>query len=373
MGFRLKLFQHIKTFWESSICKKTSVLWTVFFPIQLFLIYIIRQYPEQIESYYSDGIYISISSFFQKILGQLSFSLGDIFYVILIFFIVKYIISVFKRKFKLKKTDFYKIVSFISIIYFGFHMTWGLNYYRLPLHKQLSVKSDYNTAELISFTEKLLVKTNAIHNKIVTNDTLPVQFEQSENEYEKTVFDNFKQTQFQHQFVHHRSIKPSLLSLPLSYMGFGGYINPFTHEAQYNDRVPKYKYPTLIAHEMGHQLGYAKENEANFVACYVNMYSQNEKMRYTGFTYALKFCLNEVYRRSPDDFERLKAKVNPGILKNYKAIQLFWKSYKNPLEPVFKKVYGNFLKVNNQPQGIQSYNYVVALLVNYFLEKTLPK
>ncbi len=340
--------------------------------MQFTLIYFVKQYPETIELYYSNGIYISISSFFQYLLGWLNFSIGDIFYITLIFLILRYIVLVFKRKFKLKKSDFYNIVSFISIIYFWFHMSWGLNYYRLPLHKQLNVKSDYNTEELISFTDFLIAETNSIHSLLVQNDTLPVSFEQSENEYEKTVFNNFKQTQFQNQHVQSQSIKPSLLSLPLSYMGFDGYINPFTHEAQYNDKVPKYKFPTLIAHEMGHQLGYAKENEANFVSCFVNMYSKNEKMRYTGFTYALKFCLNEVYRRSPDDFERLKSKVNPGILKNYKETQLFWESYKNPLEPVFKNIYGNFLKVNNQPQGIRSYNYVVALLVNYFSKNSLP-
>ncbi|NBC58765.1 MAG: DUF3810 family protein [Bacteroidetes bacterium] len=372
MGFRLKLFQRIKTFWKSSIWKKTKLLWTVFFPIQLFLIYIIRQYPEEVEVYYSAGIYKSIASFFQKLFSRLPFSFGDIFYVILIFFLVKYFISIYQRKLKLKSSDFYTIISFISILYFWFHLSWGLNYYRLPLHKQLKVKDDYTTEELLNFTDVLIEKTNAIHHKLVTNDSLPVKFEHSEQEYENTVFNNFKQTEFQNQYVKSQSIKPSLLSLPLSYMGFGGYINPFTHEAQYNDKVPKYKYPTLIAHEMGHQLGYAKENEANFVSCYVNMFSNHEKMRYAGFTYALKFSLNEVYRRSPEDFERLKAKVNPGILKNYKEIQLFWESYKNPLEPLFKNVYGNFLKVNNQPQGIKSYSYVVALLVNYFTENSLP-
>jgi len=372
MGFRLKLFQHIKTFWELSIWKKIRMLWTVFFPIQLFLIYIIRQYPEQIETYYSNAIYLSIAGFFQNLLSQFPFSLGDICYVILIFFVLKYIFSVFKRKFKFQKSDFYRIVSFISIIYFWFHLFWGLNYYRLPLHKQLKVKKDYTTEELIDFTDFLLAKTNAIHSNLVPNDTLPVKFTKTADEYELMVFQNFKEIQFQNQYVQSKSIKASLLSLPLSYMGFGGYINPFSHEAQYNDRVPQYKFPTLIAHEMGHQLGYAKENEANFVSCYVSMNSANEKIRYAGFTYALKFCLNEVYRRSPDDFERLKAKTNLGILKNYKEIQTFWESYKNPMEPIFKKVYGNFLKVNNQPQGIKSYNYVVALLVNYYSKNSLP-
>lgn len=372
MAFRLKLSEHFENFRQLSIKQRIRLIWTVFLPVQLFLVYKIKDYPEAIDHYYSNGIYISISTSFHKVFALLPFSIGDILYILLIAFILRYVFLLFKRKFKLNKSDFYKIVSFISVIYFWFHISWGLNYYRLPLHKQLQIKNNYTTEELIDFTDFLIKKANAIHSNLTTNDSLPVKFSKTAEEYEVVVFENFKQIKFKENTVEYRSIKPSLLSLPLSYMGFGGYINPFTHEAQYNNRVPEYKLPTLIAHEMGHQLGYAKENEANFVSCFVSMNSKNEKIRYTGFTYALKFCLNEVYRRAPEDFDRLKAQVNSGILKNYKETQLFWLSYKTPIEPLFKNVYGKFLEVNNQPRGIDSYSYVVALLVNYFTENSLP-
>ena len=39
-------------------------------------------------------------------------------------------------------------------------------------------------------------------------------------------------------------------------MGFSGYLNPFTHEAQADDLMPLFNTP-LTAHEMAHQLGYA--------------------------------------------------------------------------------------------------------------------
>ena len=250
-------------------------------------------------------------------------------------------------------------------------MFWGLNYYREPLHKQLDVKEGYSTKELLNFTEFLIDKTNKIHLDLTSDDSLAVTFENDVEDFDALVFRSLNTEGFLNQDLKNKSLKPSLISLPLSYMGFGGYLNPLSLEAQYNYMVPHYKYPTLISHEMAHQLGYAKENEANFVACFVSMNHKNKKIRYAGFTYALKFCLNDIYRRSPDDFDRLMTKVNPGILKNYKEVQKFWQSYNNPLEPFFKKFYGGFLKVNNQPQGIESYNYVVALLVNYFTKNSL--
>ncbi len=62
-----------------------------------------------------------------------------------------------------------------------------------------------------------------------------------------------------------RSVKASLFSYPGLYIGFAGYYNPFTGEAQVNMLDPDFRLPYTTCHEMGHQLGYAKENEANFI------------------------------------------------------------------------------------------------------------
>ena len=40
-------------------------------------------------------------------------------------------------------------------------------------------------------------------------------------------------------------------------------------------------------------------------------------------------------------------------------------------EPLFKKTYSSYLKANKQDKGMESYSYVVALLVNYFENKSL--
>jgi hypothetical protein len=44
---------------------------------------------------------------------------------------------------------------------------------------------------------------------------------------------------------------------------------------------------------------------------------------------------------------------------------IFWKKYENPMEPIFKSVFNTFLKVNNQKDGIKSYNAVVGLIINH--------
>ena len=91
--------------------------------------------------------------------------------------------------------------------------------------------------------------------------------------------------------------------------------------------------------------------------------------RYSGYTFALGYCMNELFRRDPEVAEALLEKVNPGIRKNYAEVREFWEAHKNPFEPLFMAFYNSFLEANYQKGGIKSYSYVVALLVNYFQDE----
>src|SRR5690606_22430574 len=105
--------------------------------------------------------------------------------------------------------------------------------------------------------------------------------------------------------------------------------------------------------------------------CLAAINHDNIHFKYAGYTFGLRFCLNEIYRRDQALYETMVETVNPGILKNYKEVREFWDAHQNPAEPFFKLFYGNFLKANQQNKGMESYNYVVALLVNYFEENSL--
>ncbi len=149
-------------------------------------------------------------------------------------------------------------------------------------------------------------------------------------------------------------------------MGFNGYLNPLTSEAQVNTQIIRYKIPTTASHEIGHQLGFAKENEANFIACLATINHPDPYFRYSGLTFALRYCLNELYIRDKEQGDKLMATVNPGIRENYREVREFWARHQNPFEVIFQTSYNSFLKANNQQGGMKSYSYVVALLVNYY-------
>ena len=339
----------------------------------LLIIKILTRFPIFVEQFYSNGIYVYISKLLRFTLGWLPFSFGDLFYSLSIIYIIRWLILNRKRIVKDTKNWFIDVFAAISIIYLAFHLFWGMNYYRLPLHKSLNINDNYTTESLVSVTKKLILKSNTIHNELAESDSTKIVFPYSKEEVIKKVPEGYSvlKKQFEHLDYKPKSIKKSLLSLPLTYMGFSGYLNPLTNEAQVNALIPIYKFPTTASHEAAHQLGYAAENEANFIGLLATINNNDIYFKYSGYSFGLRYCLLEIYKRDPKLYEELLETINPGILKNYKEVRLFWDSYENPTEPLFKKSYNTFLQANNQKGGMKSYSYVVALIVNYFNNKAL--
>jgi hypothetical protein len=75
--------------------------------------------------------------------------------------------------------------------------------------------------------------------------------------------------------------------------------------------------------------------------------------------------LKDLYKRDKTTFIALNNNIHSGITKDFRNREEQWAQFENPLEPIFKRVYSGFLKANQQTQGIESYNQVVALVVNY--------
>jgi hypothetical protein len=330
-------------------------------------------YPNSVEKYYSNSIYPIISEFSHLLFGWLPFSIGDILYTILIILILRWLYSNFKSFYKKPKQSILTVTAFISVIYFCFHLLWGLNYYRTPLYKTLSLDKEYTTEELISITKKLIIRTNIAHLKITKNDSIKVVVPYSNTQIFKKTALGYKQLQTNYPNInyHTKSIKNSLWSLPLTYAGYSGYLNPFTNEAQVNYFIPKYQIPLVSCHEEAHQVGYAAENETNFIGYLACIKNPDRYFQYAGSTFAVRYCLSELYRRNPKIYDSLINTLNIGVRKNFQESQQFWRSYQNPSEAVFKSVYDLFLKSNNQQKGIKSYSYVVALIVNYEIQNSL--
>ncbi|MGB2686118.1 MAG: DUF3810 family protein, partial [Olleya sp.] len=107
------------------------------------LVKVVAKFPDTIEVVYSNGLYPFISKLFRYTLGWLPFSFGDFLYAFSIIFIFRWLILNVKRIWKDTVHWLIDVFAAVSIIFIAFHLFWGFNYYRNPLHKNLNLEDDY--------------------------------------------------------------------------------------------------------------------------------------------------------------------------------------------------------------------------------------
>jgi hypothetical protein len=339
----------------------------LFLVIQIIVVKTLAYYPETVENYYSKGFYPTLSKGLRTTFGSLSFSFGDVIYGVLIFLLIKWIIKNRKGFFNDWKSNGLRFLSILSIFYFFFHFLWGMNYYRIPLNEKLKIDKEYSLKELELFTEKMILKTNELQVKITSNDSVVVInpytekeiFEIAQNGYNKLPKD-LKEFDY-----NTKSIKKSLFSLPLSYMGFGGYINPFTNEAQVNYLKPNYSSPFTTCHEMAHQTGIGSESECNFIGFLAAINNFDDYFQYAAYTTVVKYCLRNLEEIEEGKSKLYLEKLNKGVLKNFEENDIFWEQYQTPINTFFDYFYDNFLKANQQKDGMESYSKFIGLLIGY--------
>ncbi|MBC7640789.1 MAG: DUF3810 family protein, partial [Flavobacterium sp.] len=141
---------------------KTRHILPFFLLFQIIILQILKYYPEFIEHYYSNLIYPNIANFSRILFAKSPFSVGDCIYGISLLLIIRWFWKV-RKTWKINwKNNSLRIISCLSIFYFLFHMLWALNYYREPLFDKMKIQRAYSDADLLAFTNKLIIKTNAI-------------------------------------------------------------------------------------------------------------------------------------------------------------------------------------------------------------------
>ncbi len=327
-------------------------------------------FPAIVEAAYSATIYPVISSFLRLITGWLPFSLGDLLYTFagiwLIIRLYKNAKSIAKRKIS-KDAFFQSLRRTINIalwIYIFFNVFWGINYERLGIAYQLKLEpAIYSTVELKTLTDSLIDKVN--RERLYLGDS-SIEYPDS-----KEIFSQAKQAyanaEFNYPFLHNSasSIKSSMYGWLGNYLGFLGYYNPFTGEAQVNTTIPAFLIPYTTCHEIGHQLGYGTEDEANFSGYLAAKSSKENTFHYSVYFDLFLYANRELYSR-----DSMAAKQNYKLLdtlvkKDIITYRKFLEAHQNPIEPYITILYGKYLEANNQPNGMETYDEVIGWLIAY--------
>lgn len=329
-------------------------------------------YPDWVESNYSNGVYPWISRIQRVLFGWLPFSFGDIFYAFLIIVVLyqtwKFLRYLFKKQLNRALLVQYtqQGIFFILFIYVAFNLLWGLNYNRKGIASQLELEvKPYTLADLDTLTTALQYQMNLYASQV--SEAQRDSFNHK-NRLFKTAAGAYKIAAVKYPFLKYesRSVKPSIFSYLGNYLGFQGYYNPFSGEAQVNTTIPRFLEPYVTTHEIGHQLGYAREMEANFAGFLACHESPEPAFKYSMYLDMYNYALGEVYSRDTAMARSFQQLVHPQVRKDQLEYREFLIRHRNPVEEFVMWGYGHFLRANNQPAGKRSYNEVVGWLVAYY-------
>ena len=330
----------------------------------------ISSFPNLVEPLYSIRIYPYIAQIQRLSFGWLPFSLGDIFYAVLIgyllYLFIRFAIAFIQKKiswldFKKRILQFIKIVIWLYIL---FSTLWGLNYERQGIATQLQLKNTpYTTEALKDLLCDVTEQMNATRAELGDSNYVY----SSERETIKMSYEAYQTVKLQYPFLayHNLSVKPSLLTELVSYAGYSGYYNPFTGEAQVNTDLPKFYMPFVTCHEMAHQLGYASESEASFVGYLAAIHSDKPLFRYSALFELFLVANSELLQRDFWSGILNLISLNPLVKRDRRIFREFILGRQNNVEPIIKNVYDQYLKANQQKSGINSYNELVGWVIAY--------
>jgi hypothetical protein len=331
---------------------------------------VLSTFPEYVEEYYSSNVYIRIAQAQRFISGFLPFAVGDVVYTLYAIWWLVTLIDVVKavskktllaRNFWMETS--YNVRQFVFII-IVFYLLWGINYQRYGIAYQMNLTAKgFQPMELKPLGNEVVQTLNTIRAKIKPGK---IHKPRSAQMY-SSIATAYSDMALDYEFISYEypSIKNSLYGGLMAKFGISGYYNPFTGEANVNNKLPSFIVPAVAAHEVAHQIGYASEDEASFVGYLSTRYTVDPLIVYSQTLDLYFHILREVGRVDTALVKQWQQQLHPGVKQDIAEYREYLQNNESFLNGLSSAAFDGFLKANSQEQGIQSYNLVLEWVLAF--------
>ena len=332
------------------------------------------------EQYYSGGLYKGISWLVSRILGWIPFSVAELLLPVLLLVILWRLAVLIKRMIRsrrdrwiLLRNFFFNALFVISLIYFSFLAMWGLNYNRLSFSEITGLEiRPSSTEELTQLAEALREDANRLRKDVSKSPTgVMVPFGGAKGGFSRYREGYEAAARYVPELKGATSRpKPLLFSPAIAYTNIWGIYCPFTVESNVNMEIPTPMLLSTMMHEIAHQLGFAREDEANYIAYLTCSLHPDVDFQYAGALFALNYTMNAVYGQDKEAYRDIYARLEEGVKRDLSENAKYQAKYDGSVRKAFSKSNDAYLKANNQKDGESSYGRMVDLLLaQYRYEK----
>lgn len=365
---------------------KKRLLFLLLIPISLLIVALVDYNYWIAEYIFARIVYKYLSQPISNIIGLIPISFMEVSILLIILLFIFLIIYLLKLAFideNVRKEKSINLIinvsSSFSILLFMFVIFAGTNYYRYPFAEINSITVEDSTVDELYQLNIYLVKQ-----AYETREQLELQ---TEHINEDGVFEfsdihwreltSKAEKAFENLSIDHPVLsgnygkpKPVIASQFMSRMEITGIFWPFTLEANINAHAPDHTIPSTMAHEMAHQRGFMREDEANYIAYLACISSDSLVFKYSGLMLALNSAGNALYNEDPLLYAQTRELYNEGMVVDLRHKSNYWNQYKDTaISIVSNKMNDTYLKANNQKDGVKSYGRMVDLLLAGFKDE----
>ncbi len=263
----------------------------------------------------------------------------------------------------------------LSLLFLGFMVLHGWNYARLPLSESMQWEvRERSSDDLARAAVWLADRTSEARTQVrenadgvmVLGADIPATLAES-----GTVFDEAaKQT----PILEGPPVRPKgvLLSRYWSYTGITGMYFPFLVEANVNVDAPHSSLPNTMLHEIAHTRGFAREDEAGFLAYLAGTGSTSPDFRYSAYLHAFLSLSSQLYAYDEEAWKASWEHISDAIQRDLAYQAAYWKQFEGPVREVSEQVNNTYLQANLQTDGVRSYGRNADLILAH-LYQTVPE
>lgn len=264
------------------------------------------------------------------------------------------------------------VAWFVSLFLLVFMFNDGAQFSRLSVAELMELPNkQYTKQELYLVTCDLAKKASSAGEKIPRDSSGVAKLSTSLSKMLKNVDDCYDNISRKYPFLKTgvTRVKPVKLSKWWSYTGTTGVYCPWLLEASVNIDVPVSELGHTAAHEVAHTMGFARENECNFLSWLACMESGLIDYEYSGHLSAFIYCSNELYKADKDLFVKAYSNCSSGVMADLKSRSEYWDQFKGEVMESSQSFNDGFIKVNGDQNGILSYNKMTELVLRYYDSK----
>jgi len=150
-----------------------------------------------------------------------------------------------------------------------------------------------------------------------------------------------------------------------------GFYNPITGECNVEADLHLLQIPFVKAHEWTHAQGITDEGDANFLAYWICIMSDDPSYAYSGHLAYWRYLMRDLKKNFPEHYEEVQQKVIVGVRKDLAEIYESINKYPEFMPRFRDQVYNTYLKTQGISDGMASYNRIVIMVVAHKREKRI--